>query len=153
MRRRTAPKRDAFDDAVRILAGRSHGQAELERKLKDRGHDRVAITSAFERLAELSYLEDDADIARRYAAELSRASGATPRLVRQKLATRGFSSEDAAVAVEQAFSEWDSKEAALHYVRNETDPDRAARRLARRGFGADVIGGVVRQLRSRKAED
>lgn len=147
------PKRDAFDDAVRILAGRSHGHRELSDKLRRRGHEGPAIEAAFERLLELGYLEPDDEVAARYARELAGRSGATPRWVKHKLAARGFEETDVTRAVEAAFTGWDPREAALAFAAGESNPERAGRRLARRGFPANAVGWVVRQLRRAETKD
>ena len=66
--------------------------------------------------------------------------------VHQQLEARGFADDVCRAAVEAAFAEWDPLAAARQYVANETDPRRAARRLQQRGFSADVIARVVRNL-------
>ncbi len=135
-----------LDAAVRLLARRSHGRAELAKKLAARGHDDHAVEAAFARLEELGYLGPDDEIARRFAEELARKTGATPRSVAAKLAARGF--EDAERAAQAAFLDWDPRSAASMVIAGEKNPDRAARRLSRRGFPADVIAGVVERLRN-----
>lgn len=136
-----------FEDAVRILARRSHGRFELKGKLKRRGHDDAEIEAAFGRLDELGYLEPEDEVAIRYATELASKKGATPRFVAHKLAQRGFESGCAQVAVRQAFRGWDWRVAALETVEGVEDPDKAARRLTRRGFSSDAVSWVVSRLR------
>lgn len=146
MRRPERGERSAFDDAVRILARRSHGRVELSRKLRQRGHEADEIERAFARLAELGYLEPEAEVAERYARELARAAGATPRAVGHKLRQRGFEETDTDRALALVFEDWDAEAAALEFVRGEANRDRAARRLARRGFDAEVVVRVLRRL-------
>jgi regulatory protein len=88
-----------FDCSLRILALRDHSEAELRRKLKDKGHQEEGIEASVSRLKELGYL-DDTRFARSFAAsalrngrgygarlklELSRR-GIEPRLVTEVLA-------------------------------------------------------------------
>jgi regulatory protein len=53
-------KSSALDLAIRLLAGRSHGRAELEAKLKKKGFETGAISKALERLEELGLTDDRA---------------------------------------------------------------------------------------------
>lgn len=53
-------KSSALDHAFRLLAGRDHGRAELEAKLKKRGFDPESITKALEKLDELGLTDDRA---------------------------------------------------------------------------------------------
>ena len=53
-------KSSALDLAIRLLAGRSHGRAELEAKLKRKGFETDAITKALEKLDELGLTDDRA---------------------------------------------------------------------------------------------
>lgn len=139
--------RRAVDDAVRVLARRSHGRRELQVKLQRRGYPGTIIDAAFERLAELNYLEQEDAVAQRYAEELARKKGATPRLTEQKLRQRGFSESDTERAVGHAFRDWDARVAALDTVEGVEDPAKAARRLTRKGFPADAVAWVVERLR------
>ncbi|MBX2812305.1 MAG: recombination regulator RecX [Myxococcales bacterium] len=140
-------KRSILDDAVRVLAHRSHGRKELEAKLRQRGHTNADIVSVFQRLEELSYLESDTELAERYALELARKRGATPLMTARKLRSRGFSEADSKAAVETAFQAWDPQAAALETVEGVSDPAKAARRLLNRGFPSDAVARVVSRLR------
>ena len=53
-------KSSALDTAIRLLAGRSHGRAELEAKLKKKGFEADAISKALQRLDELGLTDDRA---------------------------------------------------------------------------------------------
>lgn len=133
-----------------ILTGRSHGQAELTRKLLQRGFPEEEAEAAVARARELGLMEAEPELAERYAAELARKKGATPAVVRAKLEQRGFDSSEADRAVRAAFAEWDERAAALAWIAGETDPRRAARRLQQKGFRADVIARVMRALGARE---
>lgn len=140
-------QKSALDDAVRLLARRSHGQKELEQKLIKRGHLRTELPATFARLKELGYLEPEPELAERYAREIARKKGATPLSTTRKLRDRGFSKEDTQTAVDAAFRSWDARMAALETVDGVSDPTKAARRLLSRGFPSDAIAWVVSRLR------
>ena len=143
----TSAQRTAFDDAVSLLARRSHCQKELSTKLIRKGHSASDITSAFERLNELGYLEAEDELAIRFAHELARKRGATPRRTAYKLQERGFEEHHTQQAIEAAFQNWNPQVAALETVEGVTDPMKAARRLTSRGFPSDAIAWVVSRLK------
>lgn len=148
--RRSPPATEStpLQAAMRLLARRAHGRAELTAKLRQRGFASDAIETAIDRALELGLTESDEAVAERYARELAARSGATPRWVRQKLATRGLPRDAIQLAVERAFEDWDPRRAALELVAGEENIPRAARRLERKGFSADVIGWTVRRLQA-----
>ncbi|MBK8011488.1 MAG: regulatory protein RecX [Deltaproteobacteria bacterium] len=145
-------KRTPGDDAsalsvgLRLASRRAHTQAELAKKLAARGFDEQEIGQAIDRLKALNALDEDDVTATRVAEMLAHDARMTPRVAQAKLEQRGIPREIAHSAVRTAFSDWDPKEAALAYVGSETDVDRAARRLAQRGFPTEAILWVVRHL-------
>jgi SOS response regulatory protein OraA/RecX len=141
------PEREVLELFIRLLARRSHNRAELRRKARQRGHEEAAIDGALTRAEELHVLESEADSAARFAEERSRRRGATPRAVEAKLLERGYASDIARGAVTDVFSTWDARAAARDVLDSEREPARAARKLQRLGFDADVIGEVVSHLR------
>ena len=60
-----------FDCSLRILTLRDHSEAELRRKLRDKGYEAEGIEQSVARLKELGYL-DDARFARSFAASALR---------------------------------------------------------------------------------
>ncbi len=133
---------------MQLLARRSHGRAELSRKLRQKGFDSAAVDEAIDRALELGLTEADDRVALRYATELADKSGSTPRWAEHKLRSRGFSDSSIRAAIDAAFADWDARGAALSYVGSDENAPRVARRLERRGFPADVVGWMVRHLQS-----
>lgn len=77
-----------FDCALRVLALRDHSEAELRRKLKEKGYQELGIEQSVARLKELGYL-DDLRFARSFAsAALRNGRGYGPRL-KLELTRRG----------------------------------------------------------------
>ncbi len=141
--RNTRPPLEVIE---RLLASRAHTRAELRSKMKQRGYQATEIEAALARAEELCWLEPDEALANRAAEYQRQKTGATPATTRARLAARGLNSEAVEAAVKAAFSDWNALEAAWLLVEREKDPARAARRLMRKGFSADVISRVVRRL-------
>ena len=144
--------RPALDVLARILSRRAHTRAELLRKLRQRGFTPQEITEALERAQQLELLEPEAALAERYARELAQKAGATPRRAAAKLADKGFERGLAEAAIRAAFEGWDARAGAWAVVAQEVDPERAARRLARLGFPAEVVRWAVENI-SQSHED
>ncbi|MCB9653075.1 MAG: RecX family transcriptional regulator [Deltaproteobacteria bacterium] len=145
-KRTPGDKASAVNVGLRIMSRRAHTRAELAKKLALRGFDEHEVGQAIDRLKDLNALDDDDVAATRVAEALARDVRMTPRVAQAKLEQRGIPREVAHSAVSAAFSAWSPKDAALAYVRGETDAHRAARRLAQRGFPTDTILWVVRHL-------
>ncbi len=146
-RSKKRPAKSCWDTALDLLARRAHTNAELVRKLRERKFDDAEIDETIDRARSLHLMEDDEAIANRYAKSLrGERRDATPRWAEQKLEQRGIDRHVARAAVKEAFAGWDERESAVAYVRNETDPRRAARKLERRGFSTDTIMWVSRRL-------
>ncbi|MCA9553788.1 MAG: regulatory protein RecX [Myxococcales bacterium] len=135
-----------LDTLARILSRRAHTRVELVRKLRQRGFTPDVINETLARAAELHLLEPEEDLAVRYARELAQKAGATPRKVSAKLAEKGFDRGQAKAAVDAAFESWDPRGSAWALVEREGDPARAARRLARAGFPAEVVRWAVEKI-------
>lgn len=145
-RRRDTPAGDPLDALARILSKRAHTRVELVRKLRLRAHSPEVIEQTLARAAELGLLEAEEDLALRYARELARKAGATPRRAEAKLAEKGFERSQAQAAVRAAFADWDPRAEAWALVSREGDPARAGRRLARAGFPAEVVRWAVEKI-------
>ena len=78
----------AFDCALRVLALRDHSEAELRRKLKQKGYDDEEAEGSMTRLRELGYL-DDARFARVFAESSIRNGRGYGARLKMELARRG----------------------------------------------------------------
>jgi len=145
---------NAYQQALRLLAGRDYTVAALAGKLRLRGCDEAEITLAVERLQKERFLDD-----RRYAERFVAAARNSGRYVgyrlRQELRRRGLPVE----LLEELPGETDNEEDETALARRITarrypsfDPatagEREQRRVAafmqRRGFTATVIRSVLR---------
>ncbi len=138
-----------FDKACELLARRPHFRAELERKLRQRGHDHESIGETLERLDALGYL-DDLACASSLASGPLRRRGYGPRRVRMELARRGAPPESVEAAVAAAFP--DGEEAAARKVADRWlsgrggDAAALGRHLGRKGFSTAVVMRVLEDL-------
>ncbi|HEY5512206.1 MAG TPA: regulatory protein RecX [Geomonas sp.] len=82
----------AFDCSLRVLALREHSEAELRRKLKEKGYDEEGIEGSIARLKELGYL-DDARFARSFAGSAIRNGRGYGVRLKLELARRGVAAE------------------------------------------------------------
>jgi regulatory protein len=132
-RRTSSAATDPWEAALRLLARRDYGTAELERRLYDKGFAADAVARAISRGRELGYLDDA-----RYAARLARTlveSGRAvgPRLV-MELRRRGLADELIA--------------AVMAGYREEGDDQTALRELVARRFAAfDYAAADLRERR------
>jgi regulatory protein len=135
----------AVDTARRAVARRDHSSAELRRRLERR---RVASSDAEEVLGTLERvgLVDDARYAARRAQSLAER-GHGDSAIRWRLERDGVGAADVEAAVGGLEPE---RERAIRLVAARGAGPRAARELARRGFGEgsieDALGGFVADL-------
>jgi regulatory protein len=96
-----------FDCSLRVLALRDHSEAELRRKLKDKGYQEEGIEQSVARLKELGYL-DDARFARSFAASALRNGRGYGARLKLELARRGIEPRivtEVLAEMDQEFSE------------------------------------------------
>jgi regulatory protein len=132
---------DALDVAVRALRSRDRSASELAARMDERGVTPAARDDALERLRSLGYV-DDARYARSRAAALA-ARGAGDRLIVDDLERRGVAAELVQDAV--ALLEPELRRANAVVARRGASMG-TVRYLAAKGFGEDVIEGVVAAL-------
>ena len=141
---RPRPPTDPYQLAVRLIGSRAHSEAELRRKLRQRGCEPGDVEAALRRLRALGYL-DDAAYARGLVAR--RSAGRGPTLIAAELAAKGIDRELAAEALREVDRQ-QHVEAARRLVERSPGmlPGRLAARMHRRGFAADLIREVLRGL-------
>jgi regulatory protein len=138
--------------AVKLLGGREHSRAELERKLAARHHDAGLIDAVLDAL-ERRRLLSDRRFAESYAAQRSRR-GYGPLRIRAELAARGVDAQTVGLALEEAGCDWAAlleETAARKFGQAPAEDMRAlARRgrfLEQRGFPSGMIGRYLDQVR------
>jgi regulatory protein len=152
--RTQASNERVMTDAYRLLAHRARGRIELERRLRQKGHDATVVTGALERLTDDGLL-DDADFSRRYVADKRDLSGWGSMRIRRSLVELGVAADVADTALAApAGEEGDGAELgrALRLLRRKGAPqpplDVARRRaydaLLRRGFAVSVSHAAVK---------
>ena len=99
----------AFDCALRVLALRDHSEAELRRKLKEKGYDEEGVEGSVARLKGLGYL-DDARFARGFAASAIRNGRGYGTRLKLELARRGVAGEIVRETLEELGEEFGEAE-------------------------------------------
>ncbi len=92
---------DPWPTALRILTGRDYSQAELSRRLLDKGFEPVLIDTVLQRCLELGYL-DDARYALNRATSLMTRGRAVGQRVLADLRQHGVDKETACQALDKA---------------------------------------------------
>jgi len=152
----------AIRDGLTKLNRRAMSRLELDRKLREKGHEADARGAALDRLEELGVI-DDAAYGAALAEETVRRKGAGPRLVEQKLRAKGVSGETAGRLAAEATGDAEQQRAAAtaaaeKKLRTMGGLDAATRRrrlyglLGRRGYTPDVISDVMEALGDRLRE-
>lgn len=141
--------RMAKEKALRILALRDHGQAELAQKLK-RNYGADAAENAAARMAELGLVDDEA-YAGKLARELTERKGFSAARARLEMTRRGLDRETAEHALEALAPDEDDRALALlqkKYPRglnDEKDLRRAFNLLARYGYRGEEIRRALKE--------
>ena len=139
----------AYDQAVKLLARRTHFRRELEQKLVQRRYPSDEIEEALARLEARRYLDDE-DASRRFVEGRLASGGYGRTRLAAELAARGVDGAVASAVLEELLPEDElpaaREEAARWSGRSgKSDPAALARRLERRGFGAGTIAAVLRE--------
>lgn len=152
VRKKTEPKTDRdnpWSTALRMLTRRDHSQAELRKKLIDKGFDAELVHTTMQRCAELGYL-DDARFALTRATSLMNRGRAVGHRILADLRRRGISEELAVQALAAAREAYDEDTLLTNLLARKfpdfnykTAPASEKRRvvnfLQRRGFVTDRI--------------
>jgi regulatory protein len=138
-----------FDCSLRVLALRDHSEAELRRKLKEKGYDAEGIEGSVARLKELGYL-DDARFARTFAASAIRNGRGYGARLKLELARRGVATEIIQDTLAELFQEFGEAQVLAETIAHRfagfdpgTATDKEKRRvvgyLQRKGFSLAAI--------------
>ncbi len=149
----TADRTDPWPTALRILTGRDYSQAELQRRLLDKGFEQIRIDDTLQRCLELGYL-DDARYALNRATSLMNQGRAVGKRILLDLRQRGISEEMACQALDKARETCDEEQLLASIVERRfphfnysSAPVKERRRvvhfLQRRGF---TINRIMDQL-------
>ena len=152
--RRASPS-SAWETAIRLLSLRDRSEAELQRRLRDRGYDSDDIDRTLERCRACGYL-DDARFARQRAAALAASGRALGYRLTWELKKAGVATELAETVAAERNSEQDQLALARDllarrypgYSTEHPDP-RLQRRVfdffRRRGFAPETIRALLHQ--------
>jgi regulatory protein len=150
-------QKPTYDRALDLLESRARSVAELRRMLLRKGEPAADVESAIERLRRAGLL-DDANYARQITRSKALGAGESRRRIAQTLAKRGVARNVADAAIADVFDEENVDEAAaiervarkkmktLVELDGATQKRRLYAFLARRGYGSDAIGTVLRRL-------
>jgi regulatory protein len=148
--------RKAYALALKILTRRDHSEAELRRKLADKGISAEASDAAVDSLKRCGYL-DDWKFACRWAESAVRNGKGYGSRLRFELSRRGIAEETASEVAERIRSEFNETETVKALVSRKfaafaprDADDRQKRRvisyLQRRGFSLSAILQVFRDM-------
>jgi regulatory protein len=147
------PAGDAYEVAVRYLAGRPHTVAEIHRHLRSKKFDSETIDRAIDRLRAQRYVDDEA-FARWWLEQRDRFKPRGDRALRTELAQKGVARDVVDVVLGERAPDADVEQARRALLRPLTRwagmPDAERKRkihayLAARGFDYDTIDEVMRR--------
>jgi len=146
-----------FDCSLRVLALRDHAEAELSRKLKEKGYREEEIEETVARLKQLGYI-DDARFARSFASSALRNGRGYGSRLKLELARRGVAAGIVAEVlgeISQEFSEGELLAGVMARRYAGFDPESATDKekrkvvgyLQRKGFS---LSAIFAQLNGRR---
>lgn len=148
-----SPAGDAYEAAVRYLAGRPHTVAEIHRHLRSKKFEADTIDRAIDRLRAQRYVDDEA-FARWWVEQRERFKPRGDRALRTELAQKGVARDVVDIVLGERAPDADVEQARRALSRPLTRwadmPDAEKRRkihayLAARGFDYDTIDEVTRR--------
>ena len=135
-----AERTDAVETALRALRFRDRSTAELDLRLEQRGVGAAERVEALETLERIGYVDDER-FARSRAEHLAER-GSGDALIRDDLERRCIAVEVVGAALAGLEPE---RERAARIVERRGPGVKTARYLAAKGFGEDVLEGIVAQ--------
>jgi regulatory protein len=149
----TTDRTDPWPTALRLLTGRDYSQAELRRRLLDKGFAPAGVDAALQRCLELGYLDDNRFALNRATSLMTQGRAVDQRILLD-LRQRGISEDVACQALAKACEDCDES-TLLRSLLQRRFPDfnyssapakerrRVVHFLQRRGF---AIGHIMDQL-------
>lgn len=145
----------ALDRALKRLASRARGRAEMEQYLSDKGFSAPAVQSAIGKLESYGYI-NDAEFAAMYVRDKVSLKPSGRRALAGELKRMGIDEEAAAASLEQ-YNDEDELSAVLRQAdkdmrRTAGETDERKRRakvyasLARRGFSSELINAALSRV-------
>lgn len=146
------PEKSCLEAALRLLSRRDHSQAELAKKLKERGFLNDQITAAMTQCRRFAYLDDDR-FARDYTRQLQRR-GYGARRIRQSLQAKGLAKDLTDKAIARHCTDQVQLEQCRNVLHKKLKPElvdrptkelkpRLYRFLLGRGFAPSVIAATL----------
>jgi regulatory protein len=142
----------AFQQALRLLSFRPRSEAEIEKKLNDKGFDAKVSAYVIQRLTEEGYL-GDLSFAKTWVENRSTFRPRSRRMLKYELRQKGVAEEHIESALESVKDEPDlAYQAGIRYAARLADLDRETFRkrlgafLGRRGFSYGTLAPVVSQI-------
>ncbi len=143
----------ARNAAYRFLSYRPRSYAEVEKKLHDKGFNRIVVQAVLSDLIRLGYVDDET-FADQWVRGRVRLYQFGRRRIKQELKDKGLDNEvisrvvggvlTADLEIETARQAAERKLATMKALDRETRRRRLAGFLERKGFSYDVIGGVLK---------
>ena len=163
--RRRVEQAARYDKAMRAAMSRLNRRAmssfQLNRKLRELGHDQDSCRQVMDRLDELGLVNDEM-VGKAIIRSASRRQAAGPRLLKQKLVQKGLDARLIDELVDQSTDRTSQIEQAADLARRRLagmkhlDPLTIRRRLynllMRRGFEPGVVESVMQELKQQSAD-
>lgn len=148
------PEELARTIALRLLTARARTRGELTEALRRRNVPREAAEAVLTRLTEVGLI-DDAEFARTWVTSRQQRRHLSRTVLRQELRGKGIAAEEISSALGEVSTEdelaaaqalADKKVRSMRGLEATVQRRRLAAALARRGFGADIVAAVLRDL-------
>ncbi len=157
-------KHKCFNYALYLLNRQNYFEKVLVDKLKTKEYDEEEINFTLEKLRYYNYL-DDSRLAQAFVNDKKRFSKKGPRYIKDALRSKGVSSDEINIAIEENYSDEEAYENAIdllrkkyeYYNRKANDKYQLKGKLyaflAGRGFSSDIIKKVIDKVMQENEEN
>ena len=152
----------AYNDALRLLAGRELSAAECRARLIDRGHSEEAVEAAVAQLLQEGSLNDER-VARAYARTASGVKGRGRLRIARELSEKGIARDVIAAALAEVFADVDEQSLVARALQRKlrgrprpstiSDFGRLYQYLMRQGFSPAVVSAELRKVRGGRDDE